>query len=534
MSKENESSPNSGSLIHGFRYDIFLSYARLDSKEVSIFENGEAERTSFIAYLAFSLEERLSKELRKKGIYHDPRIFYDARELESGDLEHEIKEAVGSSVLLVPFISENYKKSGWCQTEKEIFLQRRMDNIEDKKNIFPVTISGPVEAAILKSLNFDDLIQKYDAWTGNGENIRSLFHGVDRDMQEYCTAFLDSLSAGIAKRLSYLADLPSSVQNKNRRKDDKSDKIVVYLAETTDDLVEERKEVENLLATNGCIVRPRPLPLNTTFQDWLSSLGPAMEECQISVQLFGKKPGRTFPMSGLEFGLPYFQYWYWRNYCQLDAHEDRSKRPLLAWQSSACSADRPISPEHQGLSQEHGVCIGSFVDFKKKISSKIKSLRSSPPPTQSVVNIVADDVDLEFTTALKRGLINVGWNVRSHSFGTGKKTHDIEKLRLEALRECDSLIILAVKASPAFAVSHHNKMLNHFNKRIIDDRCRKYQRYVFLTCCCGGEAFVDWHEHGSDHFVVNFRPHFCSASCDVSSRDSVIEDIVAQFKQDLL
>ncbi|CAI9269582.1 unnamed protein product [Lactuca saligna] len=94
---------SSSSSTHGHRYDVFLSFRGVDT------------RNSFTNHLYNAL------------MHANITTFLDDEEIEIGeDLKPELESAIKSSRAFVIVLSKNYADSTWCFDELVLILEQRM------------------------------------------------------------------------------------------------------------------------------------------------------------------------------------------------------------------------------------------------------------------------------------------------------------------------------------------------------------------------------------------------------------------------
>ena len=148
------------------RYDVFLSYARLDNEPDS---DGKCQVSEFV--------EVLQKVYGNRTQPGNPlRIFFDKEQIVSGDLwEQRIRQALNQSSCMIAVVSKNYLDSEWCDREWDLFERHLAMRMSVDKGIMPLAVV-PLEGLMgyLES-------SKYPSWNvrlspvQNGElNVRTI------------------------------------------------------------------------------------------------------------------------------------------------------------------------------------------------------------------------------------------------------------------------------------------------------------------------------------------------------------------------
>jgi hypothetical protein len=94
--------------VPGFRYDLFISYARNDD---------DGRVTQFVKQLSAYLTGELGK------LFTEANVFFDREDLNRTPTEWKAKleQSAGSAAILVPFLSPSYSSSDYCAMEWEWF-----------------------------------------------------------------------------------------------------------------------------------------------------------------------------------------------------------------------------------------------------------------------------------------------------------------------------------------------------------------------------------------------------------------------------
>jgi hypothetical protein len=128
------------SLVPGFEYDVFLSYARDDIREWTI-----------------AFKEQLEAELRQAlGAQKERRLWID-KDLRTGEVWPEsIAEGVRRSASLLALLSPNYFASLYCREEAELFEKSRT--------------AGLSAGDLFKVVRAPDLDKEYESFQGRFQN----------------------------------------------------------------------------------------------------------------------------------------------------------------------------------------------------------------------------------------------------------------------------------------------------------------------------------------------------------------------------
>ena len=282
-----------------FTHDLFISYGHLDDL------NPFGDQKGWVDLL----HERLLV-LVGQALGYEPEIWRDGHDLQGNDeLGGAIGEGVSRSRLLVPIITPRYVQSDWCNREVSAFHannQTTGDSVPGfRSRIFKV-IKTPLPNHLkkLEPAHIQNLIgyQFYgeDATTG----LITEFSPDATDKAYW--RMLNRLVADITKTLIQLKhsnvrpsgplSIPSAppVSTETISIPVTSDPTkLVYLAETTSDLADERELVRDELRQRGYGVLPeQKLPLEEVKLTE-QSIRSALERCTLSVHLVGTRYGST-------------------------------------------------------------------------------------------------------------------------------------------------------------------------------------------------------------------------------------------------
>jgi hypothetical protein len=235
---------------------LFLSYAHVDNEPLLPGQKG------WIDNFQYTLKVRLRQLLGE-----DPEIFWDRTSLRGHDVFGAVIETdLVRCAVLVPVVSPsyvNFDRSEWCRKELELFCAAAEKSggvrLGDHSRIFKV-MKTPVpherQPDPLKGLLGYEFYRK-DTVTGRVREfaLQPELGAVD---PEYIQK-IDDLATDIRDFLDVLSARAASTRAAATAA---ADRPVVYLAETTLDLTDERERVLRMLKQRGYTVLPdRPLPV---------------------------------------------------------------------------------------------------------------------------------------------------------------------------------------------------------------------------------------------------------------------------------
>ncbi len=228
-----------------FQHDVFISYAHLDNQPVLEGQKGWID--DFHHALSVRVSQIVGREL---DVWRDPK-------LNGNDMfPQTIKDQLPHTAVLVSVLSPRYVKSSWCTDEFSIFCDACDDAggiaIGDKARIFKVVktpLADADEPQRMKNL-LQDLLG-YEFYRTDPDSGK--FHEFSPDMKQDYWTRLDDLAQDIAALLGKMV----ATENASGAKP------AIYIAETSQDLKDDRAAVRRDLERRGYTVLPsRPLPLD--------------------------------------------------------------------------------------------------------------------------------------------------------------------------------------------------------------------------------------------------------------------------------
>lgn len=294
-----------------FIHDIFISYGHLDDQNPFGHEKGWVDL----------LYERLKLLVGQK-LGEEPKIWRDAHNLQGNDeLGGAISDGVTQSLLFVPVITPRYVQSAWCNREIEAFHAAPAPQTTSpgfRKRVFKVLKTPlPKHLKKLEPAQIRDLTG-YQFYAEDEETGVTTEFIPDRTDKRYYQ-MLDRLVAQIADSLidlkhssetgqtgpldAPLVNPPSTTPASTKVSTVSSSQPngtggatpekLVFVAETTKDLADERQFVCDELQQRGYGVLPEEkLPCDEVSQT-KSAVRAALARCALSVHLVGTRYGST-------------------------------------------------------------------------------------------------------------------------------------------------------------------------------------------------------------------------------------------------
>jgi len=296
--------------------DIFISYGQLDD------EDPAGDLKGWIDLLAERLPRLVSNNLGYK-----PKIWRDQFSLGGNQpLRAALEEGISHSLLFVPIFSPRYVQSDWCRFELETFCntppppgvpahRSRIFKVIKTPLLLHLTDKEPGQLRELIGYSFyemegdmpiefsPDVVPSKDQryWTALrrlaweiSNMLVELKHKPLPPVSEAATAGVSdtatTASGPVATSTNGAVDSPTAARNGGASKGASK---LVYLAETTSDLANERELVRDELQQRGHVVSPeKKLPLEEVKKTE-AAVRADLERCALSVHLVGTRYGSS-------------------------------------------------------------------------------------------------------------------------------------------------------------------------------------------------------------------------------------------------
>jgi hypothetical protein len=255
-----------------FDGDAFISYAHLDNLELIRGQKG------WVTNLHRALEIRVAQLLGK-----EPHIWRDPKLKGNDHFAETLIQKLARVAVLIPVVSPRYVKSDWTLKELAAFADaaQRQGGLkfEDKLRIFKV-LKTPVPLhqhppELQSALGYEFF--RTDPDTGR---IRELNEVFGPEAQRDFWLKLDDLAHDVCDLLEKLGHVGARAETQPRGQG-------VFLAETTNDLREQRETLRRDLQQHGYTVYPtQPLPF--VEAELRSAVRRDLEKCRMSVLMVGR------------------------------------------------------------------------------------------------------------------------------------------------------------------------------------------------------------------------------------------------------
>ncbi len=300
-------------------------------------------------------------------------IYFDERKMEQGaSVSRSLLDAVTDSRLLLVILSPKYLASPWCLMELSTFLEAGEDAVAHR--IFVVEAERIDRAQWPAALRDRETIAFWQE-----DPVTSIPERLDPELGDaYAQLFkkrIGEIAHFIRTRLQADDEAPPQYRGD------------VWIAEPTDDLVNEWEELAAAIRQNGWRVLPSsPYPTHD-LGAYTQSVRRHLSTAQLCVQLLGPTPGRRPGWGGGQFPL-------------LQANEARAtvqkridtRKPgvrWLRWRKNAVAQDDPSA--YAGLLREGEVQESSFGDFKSEVIRHLTAPDGPLIPVQPAAPVAVDD-----------------------------------------------------------------------------------------------------------------------------------------------
>jgi hypothetical protein len=432
--------------VPGYQYDLFVSYASVDNEPFPSAERGWVDTLVQILTSGSGLAGKLG---RREAF----EWWIDKQHLRGHhEVNSHIPEQVRQSALLLVILSPGYLASKFCRLELQTFLETSR---KKPGRVFVVNREPTVERrreSVPESLR---TLRKYEFWELDKNNKPRILgwpqpnpkNPDDRDRLYYQK--VEDVCQEIAEKLEELkAELSLPVQASSssvafsdpaRTHKPASAKTVpgdrrpvVLLAETTDDLLRRRDEVQRYLEQAGIDVLPSGTYYGLSATEYEQSLKNDLAKCSLFVQLLGPELGRR--VEGIEDGFGWLQH----NIAK------QLERPILQWRGLELTDLRSIEePKQRQLLQSAEAM--PIEEFKLKIVRSLATQTTKPSSRPSFFFINCDSVDVsEADTIGGRLGDHVDWE--RPLYEEKPKAKVLQEAVESRLVDCDGLLILHGKS----------------------------------------------------------------------------------------
>jgi len=283
--------------VPGFEHDIFISYAHVDNTSTE-------DKDGWVTRLHASLLKLIPQKI---GRAENFSIWRDRKLGGNDEFVETLDAAFRRSALMLTILTPSYLASTWCGKELDGFTSQPHSKfgrtVGDKNRVFKVMPSPhipPDEHPVLLRGSLGYQFYTMNEMTGTEERFRRT---TEQDPDQRFWLRLDDLARDIAFVLKKMRDIamgkdPGTVTPAFSGP-------VVYLAEVTDDLIDQRDEIRRTLEQHNVKVLPEVELLHTAASS-IEASREALRRAQLSVHLLGQFYGRK--PAGEEHSFIHLQY----------------------------------------------------------------------------------------------------------------------------------------------------------------------------------------------------------------------------------
>ncbi|HEY6968924.1 MAG TPA: toll/interleukin-1 receptor domain-containing protein [Candidatus Angelobacter sp.] len=426
--------------LSNFEYDAFISYAHLDNEHPKDTPQGWIDKLHEI------LRQRLSMALGR-----ETRIWRDLKLSGNDDFNETIVTELAKTAVLVSVLTPRYVNSNSCRQELQQFLRVASGNtgiqIGDKHRVFKVIKTyiplekHPPEVQRLLGYEF----YEKDALSGRAREFDDDLSPGRKDMR-YWSRLLD-----LAEEICDLIQLLQTSSTSNTTAPPTSGAII-YLAETTSDLVEQRDRIKRELQQYGHTLLPdKPLPLSgPAFQDAVREY---LSRSRFSIHLIGEHYG-VVPEMEPERSVVRLQH-----ELAVARTRDAGFSQLIWLQPGLNPIDKRQQKFVADLQSGSNVGVSSELtqvkleDFKTIIQGKLSHKAQavpvrSEPAGPTYIYVICDRQDMNAAEPLQNYLLDQGFEAVL-PLAQGSEVEVLEDHR-QNLLDCDGVVVFQSQAGEAW------------------------------------------------------------------------------------
>lgn len=405
--------------LSGYQHDIFVSYAHIDNVPLG---NEKGWVTMLVDHLKIVLDKGLGNG--------DTHFWFDPDLKGNEPFSQKIESGLQGSATLLVIASPSYLRSPWCARERNAFLKTVRERSAAGSRIFRVDVDKLDRKEFPPE--FGELLG-YTFWTTdkNG-NPRTLGQPiVDAQVEpEYFTA-LTKLKIELCGELERLRALPPGQTTLPRSG------TSIFLAEVTDDLEEQREELDSYAKQAGLSVLPATWYPRDDLGEYQRRMQADLEQSKLFVQLLGELPGKK--PSGWPSRLPIVQY---QQAKEKGCH-------ILQWRARETDLEKlkTTAPEHHSLVVGPEVRACGIEEFKRAVVEEATRAPKAPPkPVRSPSNILvfvnSDSPDRQLAEEVCQILFDEGIGFSKPLVDEKTKPAEVREDLEMNLATCDGLIVV--------------------------------------------------------------------------------------------
>jgi hypothetical protein len=345
--------------------DVFISYAHADDEPLFGAESGWV--TTFV--------DELKKLLRRMLGGNGASVWMDHQLAANEQVTGALIDSVGRSRTLVLFMSPGYSQSAWCQKELGNFLNRNI-SVKNKESVFIV------ELDLTERETWHPRLQQLTPirfWREGRDHVPQLlgFPAPKLDQDDPYWLNLNKLAHLIADYLKTHSapERPDEKETTIIHPDTKpvqppiGTKKIIWIAEPTDDLIDQWEALAEALQQAGADLRPLGLDTypRSTEAEFLASVRADLHCAHLFVQLLSQVPGRhpkdsTTSYTALQSSAA-------------SAFSKQQQCAFLQWRNRDINLDQVTDNDHRHLLT--GAIACGFEEFRQRVLTAAQSLNQA-------------------------------------------------------------------------------------------------------------------------------------------------------------
>ena len=304
-----------------------------------------------------TLAEHLDYQIGQRLVGGEPyRLYFDhSANSEAADLTSEIAEKILGAAVFIAVVSPKYLSSERCDRERNTFLRKAEKGGDARFHAIE-----RMEIIAENRPDWLNAIRPFRFWERKPGRDFPKILGDPAPNPERDAAYFDrifDLSESAAKAILCVQPSPGPDRCVEPTSDDLP---AIFLAETTEDLLEARADLERYLDQSGFRVLPEQGIPPTDSSAFESAVDAALEDCLAFVQLLGAQAGKSRLIPEGICGLQ---------------HQCAVKRnmPIFEWRHPDLSAEDIADEAHRSLVFGCSVQAVRMTEFRRDVVRRAKS-----------------------------------------------------------------------------------------------------------------------------------------------------------------
>jgi len=308
----------------------------------------EGTAQGWVTTLIHSIKIRLAQKLGRSDAFD---LWMDQRLASNVKITSQISAALDQTAILIVVLSPGYIASEWCRREKGLFLK----HIRERENSRIFIIERDKIDDSERPDEFNDLKGiRFWIWNEINNTFRILGEPQPDPKDNKYYSQIDCVSSELVSELRRLKESAVSPVSPEPIQAHESSGNTVFLAQVTDDIDQERHNVQCYLMQMGINV----LPVTWYSQEpaaFTESVQRDLAQSHIFVQLLSAVPGKKPP------DLP-------QGYINLQIElAKQASLPILQWRSPNLDPASVTDETHRAILEGENVWAENLEEFKREI-----------------------------------------------------------------------------------------------------------------------------------------------------------------------